>query len=252
MMLKADVIIGTTTRTIYHTDATVAALKAGARVLTLTHCELGTLSRGAIEADFAVLEPVAIELASRLTAAKQWRITTAGGTDVSGRLDGRAGRANTSLCHHRGEVMGVPDVEAFVAPVDGETNGTIVIDASTSVMGLIDQPIRLRVESGRVVDISGGPQAEELRAIVDTAGPSARVIAEIGIGLNPEAKVSGAIIEDECAYGTGHFALGRNTTFGGNNDSPVHIDMVYWKPTIVLDGQFVMKGGELVAGMPRR
>jgi leucyl aminopeptidase (aminopeptidase T) len=148
--------------------------------------------------------------------------------------------------------MGAPDVEAFIAPVDQDTNGVIVIDASTSVMGLVDEPIRLLVSSGRVVEIAGGAQSKELEQLVDQNGSSARVIAEIGIGLNPMSRVTGAIIEDEAAYGTGHFALGRNTTFGGLNDSPVHIDMVYWRPTIVLDGIIVMNNGQLVMAVPRQ
>ena len=51
---------------------------------------------------------------------------------------------------------------------------------------------------------------------------------------------------DEGIYGTGHFALGNNLGFEGKNDAPLHLDMVYWKPTIYLDNQLFMKDGCLV------
>ena len=71
------------------------------------------------------------------------------------------------------------------------------------------------------------------------------VVAEFAIGLNPCATPTGSIVIDEGIYGTGHFALGSNTGFGGNNVCPQHLDLVYEKPTIYLDESLFMKDGVL-------
>ena len=77
-------------------------------------------------------------------------------------------------------------------------------------------------------------------------GKKARNIAEVGIGLNRKAKVTGIVLEDEKAYGTCHIALGNNIGFGGKVDVPLHIDCVIKKPTIFLDDKIIMKKGRLV------
>ena len=53
------------------------------------------------------------------------------------------------------------------------------------------------------------------------------------------------IIQDEGKYGP-HAALGNNEGFGGVSSAPIHIDMVYWKPSIWIDGEQVFKDGEIL------
>lgn len=72
------------------------------------------------------------------------------------------------------------------------------------------------------------------------------MIAELGFGLNPCARVVGSIVEDEGTYGTGHVALGNNEFFGGANHAACHIDLVYWRPSVKLDGVPLMEDGQLV------
>ena len=55
-----------------------------------------------------------------------------------------------------------------------------------------------------------------------------RNIAELGIGCNPEAVVTGNILEDEKVGGL-HIAYGMNTQFGGKVDSDTHIDICFPK-----------------------
>jgi leucyl aminopeptidase (aminopeptidase T) len=57
--------------------------------------------------------------------------------------------------------------------------------------------------------------------------PSALVIAEFGIGLNPKAtSYTGYALFDEKLVGTCHIALGTNQYFGGANEAPVHFDFI--------------------------
>lgn len=81
---------------------------------------------------------------------------------------------------------------------------------------------------------------------LDDGGPTGRQIAELGIGTNPNARVSGRILEDEKALGTAHVAFGTSASFGGVNDANVHIDGLIRTPTIVLDDELLMRDGTLV------
>lgn len=99
---------------------------------------------------------------------------------------------------------------------------------------VISEPIILEVEKGSVVSIEGGDQARKLQDFLSEVNdPNAYQVAEIAVGMNPECRVTGNIIEDEGAYGTCHIALGNNnSSFGGLVDVPVHIDLLEWKPVI--------------------
>ena len=61
---------------------------------------------------------------------------------------------------------------------------------------------------------------------------NARNIGELGIGLNPSARITGNMLEDEKAFHTCHFAVGENY----DNDAPslIHLDGVVREPTITL------------------
>jgi len=158
----------------------------------------------------------------------------------------RRGHGVSGMCTRRGEVTGVPDIEAYIAPLEDSTNGTLVIDGSTSVTGLVKQPIRIDIERGMALKISGGSQARTILRILRKARSRAAFrVGEFAVGLNPLARVRGAIIEDEGALGTAHVALGDNIRLGGKNKAPVHIDFVLRRPHVEFDGKTVLNGKRL-------
>ena len=55
-------------------------------------------------------------------------------------------------------------------------------------------------------------------------------IAELGIGTNEKAKLTGNILEDEKILGTVHVAFGASAAIGGTVQVPVHLDCVVMKP----------------------
>jgi leucyl aminopeptidase (aminopeptidase T) len=79
-----------------------------------------------------------------------------------------------------------------------------------------------------------------LRELVADAGRGADVVAELGIGFNPEIEPRGHVMLDEKAAGTGHVAIGRNTgSYGGDNEAEIHVDCVFSNPEIHVDGRAV-------------
>jgi leucyl aminopeptidase (aminopeptidase T) len=245
-MLSSDVIICPTSRTLFHTTARTAACARGARFISMAGATMSVLASRAMLADFAKQGRVLKKMTEELTRAKRITVTNVAGTDLELSVLGRRGRAITGMCRRRGDATGVPDIEAYIAPLEDSTNGALVIDGSTSVTGLVKQPIRIDVKQGIARTISGGSEARRLLRILREAGSRrAFRVGEFGIGLNPLARVKGAIIEDEAALGTAHVALGDNHRFGGKNNTPIHIDMVLKRAHVELDGKTVLNGRHL-------
>jgi leucyl aminopeptidase (aminopeptidase T) len=145
----------------------------------------------------------------------------------------------------KGKPATFPDIEINTSIVEDSGNGRIVIDGSISGAGVLDYPITLVVERGKIVDIEGGEEADQLRKRLDDFhDKNMYQIAEIGIGLNPEGCVRGVIIEDESTLGTGHIGIGNNIFMGGMNQASSHIALVFTHPKIILDGKMIIDGTE--------
>ena len=243
---ESDVVFAATTHTLGHAASLREALKKGARCLALTECTENTLMSGAIEADFLKLGPLVDFVKCRFDSAKAVHVTAPGGTDILLDIGNRNASTCSGICHNPGEMIGIPDVEVYIAPNEDQTQGKLVVDASFSTIGRITHPVCIMVENGTVISIDGDKEAKQLTDLLDAVhNPVSRVVAEFAIGLNPKGKIRGRIIEDEGVYGTGHFALGNNIGFGGRNAAPIHFDMVYRQPTILFDDRIFMEDGRL-------
>jgi len=245
-MLSADVIICPTSRTLYHTNARATACRKGARFISMAGATLSVLASSAMLANFPKQEKIMKTLMRRLTSAKQIRVTNPAGTDLRFNVRGRRGGGVSGMVKRPGDVTGVPEIEAYIAPVEKDTAGVLIVDGSTSVTGVVNQTIKIRIEHGVARSISGGDDARRLSLIIREAkNPASFRVGELGIGLNPLAHIRGSIIEDEGKLGTAHVALGDNTKIGGKNSAPTHIDLVFKNPHIQLDGVTVLKGKQL-------
>jgi aminopeptidase len=245
-MKESAVILAPTSLSIFHTKAARLACAAGARMLAISECRTETLTRGGITADFVAQAKVAEQLAGRM-AGEELEVRTPAGTRLRARLGRRTAVANTGVVRGRGERSGVPTIEAYIAPLERTADGVAVIDGSIGALGLVSEPVAITFTVGRATAFDGGTQARALRDLVERTGSdTAFMLSEVGIGLNPKAKVVGRIIEDEGTYGTCHIALGSNSHFGGRLDVPFHLDMVMWTPDITIDGRPLMRAGRLV------
>ncbi|MDH5792462.1 MAG: leucyl aminopeptidase, partial [Candidatus Bathyarchaeota archaeon] len=142
-----------------------------------------------------------------------------------------------------------PNIEANVSPVEGSSEGAIVVDASIPYIGigLLREPVRMTVESGFITDIRGGQQADALRRdLEEKDDPNVYSIAELGVGLNPRSRMTGVMLDDEGVLGSAHIGIGTSITLGGVVKAAVHYDLVLWRPTIELDGEAVIEKGELM------
>ena len=196
-----------------------------------------------LEGELSQPQPKLEEPARRLLAAlegtKEIRIRGRAGTDLTLRVDGRPWLSDT-LPLEAGDGHNFPAGEVYVAPLKGGTDGVLVADLTIpyTVEGLVDAPVTLRFDRGRVVSIDGGRAAQMLRELVADAGAGAEVIAELGIGLHPGLAPRGHTMLDEKAARTAHVAIGRNTgSYGGDNEAAIHVDCIFSDPQVEADGR---------------
>jgi aminopeptidase len=145
---------------------------------------------------------------------------TAPGTDI--RL-GIAGRKFIAADGKRN----MPDGEFFTAPVEDSVEGEVSFHLPAMVGGREVAGVKLRFESGKVVDAAAEQGEEYLISLLDT-DEGARRLGELGIGTNYAIdRGTRNVLLDEKIGGTVHMAVGAGyPECGGDNQSAVHTDLV--------------------------
>jgi leucyl aminopeptidase (aminopeptidase T) len=82
--------------------------------------------------------------------------------------------------------------------------------------------------------------------MLTAAGPDGTNVAELGIGTNEKATLTGELLEDEKILGTCHVAFGASAAIGGTVQVPIHLDCVVMRPELAIDGRVVLRDGELL------
>ena len=247
-MVESAVIFGVTKMSMAHSQARSCASQAGARYLSLPDYSIEVLASPALRADFRALTSLSNRLADLLTAGHEITLHTALGTDLTCDISGRTANAAPGWCWGPGTLASPPDAETNIALLEDGSQGTIVVDGSIpcAALGLLQTPLRLTVEKGRVVRVKGR-QANTLNRVFDHLGdPATRIVAEFGIGLNPLARLRGFMLEDEGCLGTAHLGIGSNAAIGGKNRIPFHLDFIIRDVTVAIDGNTIIANGQMV------
>jgi leucyl aminopeptidase (aminopeptidase T) len=241
-MLTADVLMAPTVQSLSHTAARKRATDAGARCATLPGVTEEMLAR-VMSADMEGLRRKGQAVAEALDRASEAHITDANGTDLHLDLSGREAIPDAGELTERGAFGNLPCGEAFISPAGAD--GTLVIDGSLAGIGLVDEPVELVLEGGHLTSARGG-QGMAFMELLTVHGEDATTIAELGVGTNERAILTGEILEDEKIGGTIHVAFGASAGIGGTVQVPVHLDCIVMKPTLELDGEAIVRDGELL------
>lgn len=248
-MAEAAVIFSPVRISITHTRAMRAALDAGARVCMMTaYTDAIMTSPALLETDFEAQAGLCGRLGAAFTEGESVRLTSPRGTDLRFGIEGRVANVLTNI-PAPGELAPVPDIEVNVVPVTGSAEGTLISDASVPYLGIgiLEEPIVCKVRNGYIVGMTGGAQARFLREHLESFGDRHCFnVAELGVGLNPNARLTGEMLEDEGVMGTIHVGVGTSHTLGGEIVAPTHYDLLMWEPTIAVDGRVVQRGREVL------
>jgi leucyl aminopeptidase (aminopeptidase T) len=180
--------------------------------------------------------------AALLEGAADARVSCPLGTNFRLDLTGRPGIADDGDLTAPGAFGNLPAGEAFIAPLNGE--GTIVA-SSLAPLGLTDEPAALTVRDGRIVAAEGGLGPEYLK-LLQVHGELGSNLAELGVGTNDRAQLTGNVLEDEKILGTVHVAFGASAGIGGTVSVPIHLDVVVLDASLQVGGTTVLDGGRYV------
>lgn len=198
-----------------------------------------SMEQTALAADYSEVARKSHILADKLNQAVGAKVEFFTGHQLYFDLRYRQAEADDGQLHadKKGvRLINLPSGEAFIAPYEGEVEGEPSRTKGVIPVLVDDELILLRVQENRIVEVIGdGPQAAQKRAYfaVDQAR---RNIAELGLGCNDKAVISGSILEDEKVLGL-HWAYGRSDHIGGtvgvadfsDPSHVVHHDTVYPK-----------------------
>src|ERR671910_2657587 len=244
-MAEADVVLCPTVQSLSHTASRKAASERGVRIATLPGVTADMLAR-VMSADMEDLRRNGRALADALTGAAEARITCPNGSDLRLGLEGRTATSDAGELTEPGAFGNLPCGEGFIAPVEGTGEGRLMVDGSVAAVGIPDKPVTLTVEAGRLTDATGEAGAR-LMELLTEHGAEATSVAELGIGSNEKAILTGNVLEDEKILGTAHVAFGASAAIGGTVQVPVHIDCLVMEATVEIDGEPVLRAGEIVA-----
>ena len=111
-------------------------------------------------------------------------------------------------------VINLPSGEAYIVPYEGELEGQPSLTEGTIPVMIGDELVLGRVQENRIVEVIGdSPEAAEARDHL-ALDEALRNVAELGLGCNDQAVVTGNVLEDEKVMGM-HWAFGRSDHLGG-------------------------------------
>ena len=168
---------------------------------------------------------------------------TAPGTDI------RLGIADRTFIPADGK-RNMPDGEFFTAPIEDSVEGEVSFHLPAMVGGREVAGVRLRFDSGKVVDATAERGEDFLISLLDT-DEGARRLGELGIGTNYAIdRGTRDVLLDEKIGGTVHMAVGASyPECGGENQSAVHTDLVCDLRnggSIVVDGEPFQENGRFL------
>jgi aminopeptidase len=243
-MLAADVVLAPTLQSISHTEARSAATEAGARIASMPGVSEEMLAR-VMDADMGLLRKRGAQLGRALGGGAEARITCARGSDLRMGLEDRTAIVDAGQLNKRGAFGNVPCGEAFIAPVEGTGEGSLIVDGSIAGIGEVVTPVKLDVHEGGLTAASGPDGARLVNMLEEEGGPEGFNLAELGIGTNEKATLTGSVLEDEKILGSAHIAFGASAAIGGTVQVEVHLDCVILEPTVEVDGETIVRAGKL-------
>lgn len=225
----ATIIIALANNSTSHTRYRALACAAGTRFASLPHFD-PDMFFSSMTVDWSALADRTARLVAAVNRAEWIHVSTPNGTDMHICKQGRQAGGDDGLLTAPGSFGNLPAGEAYLAPLEGHSYGSMTIEWGPTRK--LDEPLRISVAGGVVTGIEGNdPHRQKLEARF-AENSSCRNIAELGIGTNDKASRPDNVLEAEKILGTIHIALGDNTGFGGTVSAPFHEDYVFYQPTL--------------------
>jgi leucyl aminopeptidase (aminopeptidase T) len=217
------------------------------RYLCLVGMDASMMNRLIGRVDQTALAELLHAVADMTGRAKAMRITTPSGGDLSfelnpvNKLSCDDGQAKTpGMFMLAGQICFIPKLSTI--------SGTLVFEGTISpAPGFIAEPVSMTVEKGIIRNIRGGRTAAEFRAWLESFhDPAMFRLAHGCYGLNPGAKLTGNVLEDERVWGATEWGIGYLSASDAPEehfDAPSHCDGLCLNSSVWLDGTQIMDRG---------
>jgi 2,5-dihydroxypyridine 5,6-dioxygenase len=238
-----------------HSPEQVEILRAGTRMLLIVEPP-EILERLSPTDDLRKQVESGAELLKR---ARSLRVTSPAGTDLEMAIGDYPVITQYGFTDTPGRWDHWPGSFLYTWPNEGRTDGRVVLNTGDVIWPLnryVENPITLTIRDGYIREIEGrGSDARVLREALESfRDPEAFAVAHMGWGLDPRAQWKALASEprscgmDARAFcGNVQFSTGPNTEVGGTRHTMGHFDMPMLGCTLTLDGQPVVRDGQVVS-----
>jgi leucyl aminopeptidase (aminopeptidase T) len=235
-LTAADVWIEFAVTYTLYSSAHREAIAAGCRYFCLPGMDVDMMVRTIGQVNYPLLEEMAGVLYELSYQAKEIRITSLAGTDLVVQPDPQAPPTFTRM--GEGEEGGYSQMlagQSWFEELADTFHGTLVFDGALwppAELGLLRNPVRLVIDSGRIERIEGGAEAKSFQRWLDGFQDSLMYLVDHACyGFNPGVtRLTGRILEDERLFGCMQFGIGR-TRLG----APSHTDGIVMAPSVWAD-----------------
>ena len=259
-LASSTLVVDCTVEGLMHAPELPAILKGGARVIYVSNEHPEALAR--LLPDDRT-EALVKDHVKRLRAAKQMRVTSTAGTDLTISLQGAVAGGNWGYTTRPGTMTHWPGGLALAFPAAHSVNGTLVLaegDVNLTFKRYIERPITLTIEDDHITRIDGsGVDAELMRSYIaawasDERDRAAYAVSHVGYGLNPAARWDSMALYDKRDFngtelrafaGNFLYSTGANETAGRYTAG--HFDLPMRGCTVLLDDTPVVRDGVVLA-----
>jgi leucyl aminopeptidase (aminopeptidase T) len=217
----------------------------------LSRDELAAFFWGALQASPDAIRDNGDKLKNLLAGARELHITDPHGTDLRVRLTaGATPFTNDGAISpeevRAGEVFAyLPAGEVYTRVTPEGTSGVIVSDRQP-YQGKFIENFTLRIENGRIAEMTANSGLEPFRALLDAHGADLQRLSVVDFGVNPGLKATASEhLRTWVPEGMFTVSFGNDTWAGGTNTIPAAFPVSIPDATVRIDDRVVIENGVL-------
>ncbi|HCY43333.1 MAG TPA: hypothetical protein DHV48_18685 [Prolixibacteraceae bacterium] len=226
--------------------------EASAKQFGLTLNELSDLFWKGVNVDYSKLEATGKSVQAILAGGKEVQLTNPNGTDLKMRIEKRPVLVSDGVLNADDLKKGfaasqvyLPAGEAYLTPVPGTAEGTVVVDRQfyqgKEILGLT-----MNFKAGKLTSMTAKSGLEPLQKMYDVAEAGKEEFAFIDLGINPNVKIKpGSKLVAWMPAGMVTVGIGNNVWAGGENKNPYSLASFLPGSTLRVDGKVLVENGVL-------
>jgi leucyl aminopeptidase (aminopeptidase T) len=199
----------------------------------------------ALDIDYQELAEHCRRLKDAIEAAREVRVSTSDGSDLTFALEGREVYVDDGIisqweCDHGRGWGYLPAGKVIVAPAKGTANGTVYAPMA-EYYGLRITDIQLEFKDGELISASAGGNGDLLRLILAQGSGDRHQLGMFEIGANPriQSPIGFSVWDTEC-FGNVSLGIGDNSIIEGENRSDVSFGFRVVAPAVSLDSRLIL------------